>query len=79
MGNRLYTSTGEEHVIDKGQIAVTDPRERMALIHMHEVAQKYGLAIVCLRCDKSLHGENTNAPGTVPTVQCGCREWRFLR
>lgn len=79
MSSRLYTANNEEIVLDRGQITVTEPRERQALIHMHEVAQKYGLAIVCLRCDKSLRGENTNAPGTVPSVVCGCREWRFVR
>lgn len=79
MATSLYLGNGEEHVIDKGQVVVNDPRERQTLIHMHEVAQKHGLAIVCLRCDKSLRGENTGRPGVTPSIQCGCREWKFVR
>lgn len=59
-------------------IPVVSPLERQTLARFHEVAQKYGLAVICLRCDHALQGHNNDTSPTL-SVACRCREWRFVR
>lgn len=59
-------------------IPVTNPMERQTLARFHEIAQKYGLSVVCMRCDHAVLGNNNDTSPTL-AVSCRCREWRFVR
>jgi hypothetical protein len=60
----------------RGIVPVTSPMERQTFARFHEIAAKYGLAVVCQQCDQSITGQN-NDTTQVLSVACGCREWRF--
>lgn len=64
---------------EKDVVAVTDPYERQAFARFHEVAGRYGISVVCQRCDCAITGQNNDAPGAVRSVECRCRQWRFVR
>lgn len=58
-------------------IPISDLQEKRMFAGFDQVAQRYGLAVVCQKCNYSLEGHNN---GTTPTlsVACKCREWRFV-
>lgn len=59
-------------------IPVTNLQDRQTFARFHELAHRYGLAVVCQKCDHSVGGAN-NANTPVAAVACRCREWRFVR
>jgi hypothetical protein len=52
--------------------------EIQTLARMHEIAQKFGIALVCKRCDHSFSGAN-NGQERSPSIACNCRELRFVQ
>lgn len=74
----LLLPDGSVHDLrEKDVVPVANPLHRQAFARFHEVAQQYGLAVVCMRCDHSLEGRN-NADTKVLSVACRCREFRFV-
>lgn len=48
------------------------------LTDMHDVAHQFGhIAVICLKCDKSFHGQN-QGNGRMASISCGCREIRYV-
>lgn len=74
MGRALWTPEGMVGV-EKDVIPLTRP-ELITLSRMHEFASKYGLSLVCKKCDSAITGANNNAT-PAPAVSCTCREWRY--
>lgn len=74
----LWTPEGERTITQKDVITVVNPMERVTFGRMHDVAQKYGIALVCQRCDGAIVGKN-NGTEPIPSVACRCREFRFVR
>lgn len=73
----LLLPDGSLHRVDqKDVISVTSAMDRQTFARFHEIAARYGLAVVCMHCDQSVTGHN-NDQTLIPTVACGCREWRF--
>jgi hypothetical protein len=58
-----------------------DPMERVTFARMHTYAQRYGIRLVCQRCDNAIIGQNNDGAGQGAffVVSCRCREWRFPR
>jgi len=55
---------------------VTLSKEEMGVMAAFaDVATKYGFAVVCPKCDETLHGQN-DGTREVFSVACGCREYR---
>lgn len=77
--NSLWTPNGPVDLQEKDVIPVVDVMERVTLARMHEIAHKYGLSIVCKRCDVAITGQNNDTPGAPRSIACRCREWRFVR
>lgn len=75
--SRLWTPEGEVP-LQSDVIVVKDPMERVTFVRMHEIAQKYGIALVCQRCNTSIMGKN-NGQEAIPAVSCQCREFQFVR
>lgn len=74
----LWTPDGPVDLQEKDVIPVMIPMERVTLVRMHEIAHKYGLSIVCKRCDQAVTGQNNDSSPT-HSIACRCREWRFVR
>lgn len=49
------------------------PREMQILADLHTVAQKFGLVLVCKKCDHSFQGQN-DGNGRSHAIWCKCRE-----
>jgi hypothetical protein len=62
----------------KDQVLVTNPAHRQAFARFHEVAQQYGLVVLCPRCDHAITGQNNDTPGAKTAVACRCREFLFV-
>lgn len=77
-GGLLLPDGSIHDVRAKNQITVTHPAERQAFSRFHEVAQRYGLSVVCPRCDCAVTGQNNDTPGAKTSVACRCREWVFV-
>lgn len=75
--NSLWTPDGERALVERDVIPVQNAMERVTFARMHEIAQRYGISLVCKRCDSSIEGKN-NGHDAVPSVSCKCREWRFV-
>lgn len=75
--SRLWTPDGERP-LQMDTVDVKAPIVRVTLVRMHEIAQKYGIALVCMRCNHSIMGKN-NGQEAVPTMACQCREFRFVK
>lgn len=78
IGKSLWTPDGEKVLREKDVITVTDAMERVTFARMHEYAQRYGLALICQRCDTAIQGKNSGHEA-IPAVACACREFRFVR
>jgi len=63
-------------VVENFQEAISvRPEKMIAFANMSSIANEWGLAIVCLKCDKAVQGRNS-LEDDVWQVQCGCREWK---
>ena len=74
----LWTPEGIVDLRQKDITPVTHPMERQTWARFHEIAHKYGLSVVCQRCDCAITGQNNDQPGSTMSVACRCREWRFV-
>jgi hypothetical protein len=70
-GPLLHLPGGQ--IIPKRQemVALTTD-EMLQLANFHELAHRYGFAVVCQRCDVALQGDN-DGQGRVWAVKCRCR------
>lgn len=68
-----FVGTKEKDVIPLPQ------HELVTLVAMSEMAQKYGLRIVCQSCDSGIQGKNSGHETAYLSVACNCREFRFTR
>lgn len=75
--NSLWTPDGERALAEKDVIQVTNAMERVTFARMHEIAHRYGIALVCRRCDSSIEGKNSGQDA-IPSVECKCQQWRFV-
>ncbi len=66
-------STGEKDVV---AISASD---LAILARFHEFANKYGISVVCKRCDSAFTGKNSGHETTSQSVSCQCRELRYTR
>lgn len=73
----LWTPDGMVSVSERDVVPIS-LKELRALANMHEVCQRLGLTVVCMKCDKSLSGRN-DGHSTTASVSCGCRELRFTQ
>lgn len=73
----LWTPEGEIAINPKGIIKISQP-ELIMLSWLHKFAQKYGLTVVCQRCDHAITGKNSGHEQSA-AVSCLCREFRFSR
>lgn len=66
---------------EKDVVVSRDPMERVTFGRLHTYAQRYGLRLVCQRCDNAITGQNNDNPDNrgVLTLSCRCREWRFVK
>ena len=74
VNSTIWTPEGE--VWQKDVIHI-NRMELQTLARMHEIAHKYGIALVCQKCDHSITGSN-NDQTQEPAVRCSCREWRYV-
>lgn len=74
----LWTPEGEKILTQRDVIPVVNPMERVTFVRMHEIAFKYGISLVCKRCDSAIIGQNNDSTPTL-SVACKCREWRFVK
>lgn len=75
----LWTPNGEVSTREKSIVELT-PRDVRMLADLHEWAHHNQVNIFCKRCEQPISGQNNDAPGqTRVSVQCQCREWRFIR
>lgn len=71
---RLWTPEGDV-ALNKDTVQINQ-LELVTLARMHEVAQKFGLTIVCKRCDVAITGKNADTDSSA-VVSCHCREFRY--
>lgn len=46
------------------------------LMNMHDVAQKFGLSVTCVKCGGAMVGKNASVNSRVMSIACQCREIR---
>lgn len=73
---RLWTPEGivglQKDIIPINQLEI------VTLARLHEFAQKYGLSLVCRRCDTAVTGRNADGDEKA-AVSCQCREFLYTR
>lgn len=72
----LWTPDGPHDLQQKDVIQI-NRMELITLSRLHEFAQKYGVSVVCKRCDVAITGLNNDSTKE-PAVACRCREWRYI-
>lgn len=77
VSDKLWTPSGEVPIAERGVVAISK-QDLQVLARFHEFAQRYGLCVVCPKCDHSLRGAN-DGHQTSASVACQCREFRFTQ
>lgn len=72
----LWTPDGNVPLHTKGVDQAT-AKDMQILADLHEVAQKFGLVLVCRKCDHSFRGEN-QGNGRQSAIFCKCRQIRHV-
>lgn len=71
----LWTPGGEMPLAERDVIFINATELRMLSL-LHEFAGKYGISVVCQRCDHAFTGQNSGQESQ-PGVSCLCREFRY--
>lgn len=64
-----------EHIIDR-EVESINRFELQTLARMHEIAAKFGISVVCKRCDHAFTGKNNDSVQE-PAIECNCRVLRY--
>lgn len=74
MANKIWTPDGD--ITTHADVNRATPRDMEILMAMHDVAQKFGMVVVCRKCDSSFQGNNASPNSRLMSISCKCREIR---